>query len=310
MKFISCKYFSLLALLCLFASSAQAERYIDEPGVECRTRCNSYECGCNPLYCGALDFQIHGGVLPISWHDRGQFSIIQCTGTPATNPISALFDIPKFSKFFKLPWTVGFQFGYALSDNVRVYFEFDYSQAKGKNAVSLDNGAPSPFPGIPQITVLFNPGKYKLYDMYVGGRYYFDRWCEKLSFFLGVKAGFVHHNRVKYSSTIRRQEADEIPAVFVTFTDNVDLLKRNTVPSGGFDFGFDLCYCGNWSFVLTGGVLASCGPKSNSITFGQPAGCGQTTPQPDLPAGINNLLVGNIGAELRFPITLAARYSF
>ena len=177
MKLFNCKYISLLALG-LFAS-VQAGHYEDIQGVECRTRCNDYECGCNPLYCGALDFQVQGGILPISWHDRGQFSAIQCGAGPSVNPVTVLFNIPSFNKFFKLPWTVGAQIGYAVSDNVRVYFEFDYSQVKSKNNISLATISATP------TVIAFTLGKYKLYDLYVGGRYYFDRWCEKVSFFLG-----------------------------------------------------------------------------------------------------------------------------
>ncbi len=298
MKFVSCKYVSLLALLCIFASSARAERYDDNQGVECRTRCNNYECGCNPLYCGALDFQVQAGILPILWHDRGGFSFIQCGGVPLANPVIPLFGIPKFSKFFNLPWTVGAQFGYALSDNVRVYFEFDYSQASGRRAVALSTVSTLP------TVITFTLGKYQLYDLYAGARYYFDRWCEKLSFFLGFKAGLVHHNRLRYSSII-------IPAPGfdpITFTDDFELLKRNTVPSGGLEFGFDACYCGNWSIAFTGGILASCGPKSVNTNFGR-GGCGGSIVPVPVP-GIQNFLVGSIGAELRFPVTVAVRYTF
>lgn len=298
MKFVSCKYFSLLALFCIFASSARAERYAegyaDYQDVECRTRCNNYECGCNPLYCGALDFQVHAGALPILWHDRGQFSFIQCA--PQTNPIVPLFAIPKFSRFFSLPWTVGAQFGLALSDNVRVYFEFDYSQASGKRAVALSTVSTTP------TVITFTLGKYQLYDLYFGARYYFDRWCNTLTIFLGFKAGLVHHNRLRYSSTITP------PVPVVTFTDKFELMKRNTVPSGGLEFGFDYCYCGNWSFELAGAILASCGPKSVNAVFNSGGCSGSVVPVP-VP-GVQNFIVGGIGAELRFPVTIGVRYTF
>ena len=295
MKNLTAKYLSLLLLAASLDGTLQAGHQDgDYVNGDCCAR--QYECGCNPLYCGAWDLQIQAGVLPIIWRDRGNFSVVEFI---EEDPLNSLFDVPKFSTFFKLPWTVGFQCGYALSDNVRAYLEFNYSQAKGKNAVSLNNGAPSPFPEIPQITVVFNNGNYKLFDMYVGGRYYFDRWCQNVSFFLGAKAGFVHHSRVKFSSTIRRQEADEIPAIFIPFTNDLDLFKRNTVPSVGIDFGFDLCYCGNWSLVFASGVLASCGPSGNSNIM---------LNQSDFV--FSNLLIGNAGIELRFPVTLAVRYSF
>ena len=60
-------------------------------------------------------------------------------------------------------------------------------------------------------------------------------------------------------------------------------------------------------------MIASCGPKgAGNIPFGQPtATCSQIAFQPTIPqpiAGVNNLLIGGVGAEIRFPITAAVRY--
>ena len=75
--------------------------------------------------------------------------------------------------------------------------------------------------------------------------------------------------------------------------------RSNTVVSGGANFGFDVCFCGNWSFVVTGEVVASCGPRSGGII-------------PTVATGLTNtnLVVGNVQTELRFPVTAAVRYSF
>jgi hypothetical protein len=236
------------------------------------------------------------GILPIVWGDRESFRVIECFDD---SPLNCLFPIPKFSKFFKLPWTIGLQTGYAFSENIRAYIEFNYSQAKSKNAVSLNNGARSPFPGIPQITVVFNNDNYQLFDAYIGGRYYFDRWCQKVSFFLGAKAGLVHRSRVKFSSTIRRQEVNEIPAVFIPFINDANLFKSNTLPSIGLDFGFDICHCQNWSLVFDTGIHVSGGPRGNSNIILNP-----------LDFGFSDVLIGNVGIEVRIPIRVAIRYGF
>ena len=39
-----------------------------------------------------------------------------------------LFQLPKFNKLFRTPWVIGGWLGYALSDNVEVYLEFNYRQ--------------------------------------------------------------------------------------------------------------------------------------------------------------------------------------
>lgn len=279
------------AFLTACAPAVQINAY-DSSGDCCRPTC-CYECSCNPLYCGAWDVQVHAGVEPIVWTDRDNISLVQCTATPAANPINILFEIPKFSKFHKTPWVLGGQLGYHHSDNVRLYVEFDYVQASRKNDVEIQTfNASNSF--------VFNLQKYRLFEAYVGARYYWDRWCDRVSFYLGLKAGLVHHKRSHYSATITP------PAPAVLFADDVTLFRSKTLPSGGIDFGFDICFCGCWSLVIGGGVIASCGPDSENLNFTSSNGCTVNTTVP----GVNALLVGHIGTELRFPVTVGVRYSF
>lgn len=290
MKRFYIKYF--IAML-LMACTTQVQLKADVAYEDCCRPTCCYECSCNPLYCGAWDLQVHAGVEPIVWTDRGNISLIQCTSTPAANPINILFEIPKFNKFHKVPWVVGGQIGYHHSDNVRLYVEFDYVQASRKNDAQVETfNAANVF--------TFNLQKYRLFEAYVGARYYWDRWCDRVSFYLGVKAGLVHHRRSHF--TLTRVE----PLPVVVFADDVSLFRSNTLPSGGIDFGFDICFCGCWSLVIGGGVIASCGPDSENLNLTSSNGCTVTTVVP----GVNGLLFGHIGTELRFPVTFGVRYSF
>ncbi len=306
MKFFTLRILATLFFISLMSGPLLANRYDDREEC-CEKTCNTccYECGCNPLYCGAWDLQGQVGVVPILWVDRGIINEVSCAQVvlAGSNSIFPLFNIPKFRTFFGIPWTVGGQIGYAASDNVRFYLEVNYLQARAKDTVLLATVGVTP-----ATSILFNTKKYRLIDAYIGARYYWDRWCERVSFFLGAKAGLTHRNRVQWSPTITVSPSEGV------VIPPIDLFSRNTVPSGGINFGFDYCYCGCWSFVLTGEIVASCGPKSNSnIAFGQPgAGCTGLAVQGALPAvpGINNLLIGTIGTEVRFPITAAVRYSF
>lgn len=284
----------LTLLACGISSVQRMNAYENEDC--CRPSC-CYECSCNPLYCGAWDLELQAGVAPITWNNRGDFSLVQCVAAPAVDPVNLLFEVPQFHKFFHVPWTVGGQVGYHLSDNVRAYLEFNYVQASAKKAVSLLSVAEAP------INIVFSNEKYKLFDAYIGARYYFDRWCDTLSFFLGVKAGLTHHKRTRFDSTILLP----LETTPITFTSDLNLFNNRTSPSGGLNLGLDYCICGCWSVVLTGEVVASCGPKSNGlISFNSGTGCATTTIIP----GVNNLLIGGIGTELRFPVTLGVRYSF
>ena len=269
----------LLFLACALTGQVQASDYVDA-NEDCSLS-SCYECSCNPLYCGAWDLQVQGGVNPIVWRHRD-------INAPTLPNLFA--EIPRFSKLFKTPWIIGGQVGYAWSDNVRVYGEFNYSQAKSKNnsalAASLSLGEPDPI--VINNAFLFKFHKYKLFDAYFGARYYWDRWCDRVAFFLGAQVGLTSH---------RKTEAD-----FPTPTDNfpfteIEWFRRSIVVSGGANFGFDVCFCENWSFVLTGEVIASCGPRSGSII--------STDQTP-----FANLIVGPVETELRFPVTAAIRYSF
>ena len=284
MKFLTAKYLSLALLACAVAGSAQASRCDDN---SCEEKCASscYECGCNPLYCGAWDLQVQGGVNPILWRNRDQILGVNCSLTPA---VAVLFDnAPKFNKLFKTPWIVGGQVGYAWSDNTRLYVEFNYSQTKGKNSVLLA----SDFNSAVSSTYSFH--KYKIFDAYAGVRYYWDRWCDRVAFFLGGKVGLTHHKGASSDLVFAA------PAVTNLSLSDVPLFKSHTVVSGGANVGFDVCFCGNWSFVVTGEVVASCGPRNvNNLAL--------TTAF----FGFTNILPGSIGTELRFPVTAAIRYSF
>lgn len=301
MKLLTSKILAIFFLAPLLAGSINADSYRQDRDECCRPSC-CYECGCNPLYCGALDLQVQAGVAPILWRDRGVFNTVICPLADISS-VGSLFNIPKFRTFFHIPWIVGGQVGYALSDNIRVYLEANYVQASAKNNVLLSTVGITP-----SVAILFNNGKYKLFDAYVGIRYYFDRWCDMVSLFVGMKAGVLHHNRTRFAPTIT-----VTPAAGIVIP-TIDLFVRSTVPSGGLNVGLDFCLCGCWSLALTAELVASCGPKSNeNIPFGQPgASCTAIAFQPTLPAvpGLNNILIGHIGTELRFPITASLRYSF
>lgn len=309
MKLGASRILSILFLFTLFSGSISADRYYGVENNNCARTC--YECSCHPLYCGAFDLQLHAGIAPVKWRDRGNFGGIVCAALATPAEISAsFFQLPKFGTLYKLPWTVGGQLGYAISDNIRLFLEINYLQAQRKHDVALASQV-SLFFGEPTSFTL-NLQKYRLVDAYLGASYYFDRWCDFASVFIGAKAGLTHHHRINFSSTVVSTDPGAAPAL--SLTTDLAFFQRNTAPSGGLHLGIDFCFCGNWSLALTGEVVASCGLKGNRIAYGQPAaGCGGPAIQPALPIvieGLENLMIGHIGMELRFPITASVRYSF
>jgi hypothetical protein len=274
--FFSSKYLASLLLVSSFAGVAlKADDYANN---DCCSR--DYECGCNPLYECAWGLQIDAGVRPIVWRHRDSFVIVDCLSDTA---LTQLNDLSKFSKLFRVPWQVGVQVSYATTCNSNIFAEFNYAQAKAKDENNESQILNSP-------NLVINLGKYKLYEAYFGARYYFDRWCDGVSFFIGGKIGFIRHKRIKTGPLTTTD--------CVTVVDN-DFFKRNTVVAGGGHVGFDICFCGNWSLVITGEVIASCGPNGvNSLALN------------NLNLNAIPLLFTNVRTELAFPVTFGVKYNF
>jgi opacity protein-like surface antigen len=290
MNFLKKACIALLFLLPASGSSLLADRYYQDDRC-CGTSCQSYDCSCEPLVPCAWDVQIQAGVAPILWTHRDQISGLDCALAPALDPLISIIQFPCFSKLFKIPWTIGGQIGYEFNENIRVYAEVNYLQAKGKKDVTITSDV------LPNIGVnsafVFNFSKYRLVDFYLGFRYYFDRWCDLVSLFIGAKAGFTHYDKTNLNFSI------SIPATATPATSftGFEIFQRTTKPSGGLEIGLDFCLGCNWYLALTGGFVASCGPRVNFDFI-------------SAPLLFRNIFFGNVGPEIRFPVTLAIRHAF
>ena len=136
---------------------------------------------------------------------------------------------------------------------------------------------------------------------YVGARYYFDRWfCNRVSLFFGGKLGFVHHKSVQASSIFGTNGVLCYPDFEGS---DYSFFRKNTVFAGGGHVGFDICINGDWVFVITGEVVASCGPKAAGAL-------GVCSFDASILNDANALLIPGIGTELAFPVTFGIKYNF
>lgn len=248
--------------------------------------CAAYECSCIPLHCGAFDLQLHAGVCPTIWLHR---SPLRSGVNPFPSAQSTIFafDDFKFTTLYKLPWTVGGQLGYAWSDQVRFYIEGNYVRAHHKKDFTITTITNPPF-----LNTFFGED-YTLFDCYLGGRYYGQRWCNRIAWFAGGKLGMVHYKKVHATINVG------VPTPTATIS-QIQLIDKRNVISGGAHFGVDVCFCGNWALVITAEIVASAGPR-----FDQ-----ENTLNPILFDRFTSISFSPLSAELRFPITVGIRYSF
>ncbi len=297
----------ILALFCLTSGAMTRESYQQAPYQYDKCCRPVYECGCNPLYCGTYSGQLHAGVAPIIWTKRGEVDLLSCS-TSTENPVFQLAEhFPKFKTLYKLPWTFGGIFAYSWTDNFEVYLEFNYLQATPKRKDNIPFAFI--FPNLtPQQELLVRLGKYNLIDAYIGWRYYTNRFCNWISYFTGLKVGVTMHRSSNGLLSVNGQSVVLVPATNNNCTSsntssNNHFFKKNTVITGGFNLGVDICFCGGWSFVITGEVVASCAPR-----LPRPAVFTPPLPAPASP--FTNIIFTGLGTEFRFPVTFGIKKAF
>lgn len=300
----------LLLIGCLSQiSSLFATREYDDC---CQPACceQVYDCG-DPLNCGSVNFWLRAGVAPTIWNDRSDFSFVSCNALAIpnnTSDIVSVFPLPKFKSFFKTPWIIGGQIGYAVTDCFEFYLEANYRKASSRKFL-LDGGLDENrlplgvlIPNDRVIIALDFRDGYRAVDFYVGARYYWGRcWCDRLAWFLGGKFGLVHRQAVDFDFNIRSVLCDASAALTGT---SVPFFERSNSPAAGVNFGLDWCWGCGWSFMIMAEVVATCGPKSNDNII-IASNCSQ------LPSLLpSNIIIGPIGTEIFFPVTFGVKYSF
>ncbi|MDP1724368.1 MAG: hypothetical protein Q8L85_06670 [Alphaproteobacteria bacterium] len=154
-----------------------------------------------------------------------------------------------------LPFTTGFDVGYAVMDNVEAFFNFDYTHASGSSK-TIDNK----FDGITSISK-YKQGNFNSYGFYLGGRYFFDLDC-KFSPFVGAKLGLIHRTHGKHSII----DTNIIYGITSIERYNAPLYKNSTGFSAGLQLGGDYCLNEQVSLFVMGEVIGSTSVKTHKKT--------------------------------------------
>jgi hypothetical protein len=279
-------------LISLFTAPARANLYPEE----C-CPLPVYDDCCGPLMCGSFGLEIQAGIRPIIWRNRGSVNTVNSDLTPS---VVALEEFPRFRSVYKLPWQIGIEGSYALSCNTGIFAEFNYAQARHRDECTQTAASTNSLFQCASGTsgLALSLSKYKLFDAFVGVRYYFDRWCDSVSLFIGSKVGLIHHKNVNFDTLTQGLYCT------VCSTTGNDFFRSSTGIAGGGQLGLDIWYCDNWAFVAKIEVVGSCGPRSvNTIAL--------TTSSDSLNLnGASNLIFGHIQTEVAFPITVGVKYNF
>ena len=232
-------------------------------------------------WCDGWSLEVHGGIAPILWHQRDCFLLSNClsaTTTPNISQLTPLARLPKFHDMYHLPFDVGFTIGYILDECIEIIGQFDYRGAKAKecqncqpevpNAGQLNFCYTTTLSASNTHIFISNIDRYQSYSGHLGVKWYHDSCFCDVSWFLGLKAGFVHHKEINVTINriIRTGDLVEITQTPYPFS-CVPLFCKNTTISAGALIGIEWCLQTNFAFVLQAEVLGQ-GPLRASHNLG------------------------------------------
>ena len=233
---------------------------------------------------------------------------------------------------------VGVELGHNTADNGQCFLEFFYDRANGKEACytlnqyqalagctsdDCNTNCTTNFTGTALGTQSRNDcmGKYTAYGAYIGHRHYFNRvWCDRFSFFTGVKFGLQHRKAVSVSSTIPAYTASLVNGVVTTeYAFAAQTLcstyycKSNAV-SGSIQFGFDYCINDCLTALVGVEVQATAPFKTNQniVVPAQDGSVNGTIIVGDniLFAQITNFIPASTGTFVQFPVWVGLAWEF
>lgn len=257
--------------------------------------------------------------------------------------------LPKFNDMFRQGVLhVGVELGYQACDSsCPVFVEFVYNRANGRcvtpcspyytnkastgclnndcstktNCTTKTSCQNSCTPTAPSLSAICglkdNYSNYSAYGAYIGGRHFTNRfWCDSTSFWFGYKVGILHRKQVNSCSTLTITNNANVTDCTSTqdLTLNRAIFCKSNSVSGGVQVGFDYNYSDCLAFQLGLEVVASCGLKGNrnyAIDLAAVKDINGTAgllfENINLPS---NIMVGNTGTLVQFPIWFGIRWDF
>lgn len=266
---------TMTALLCLISSILYGS-LDDVSNNACRKTCLFN----GPLYKGFWGISLKGGVRPTYWTERPNLIL---TNRLATPPVFKLTRISNLQHLYDIPWTIGGELSYNVTNHIQLFIEGNYISGRNKpHTFTWTNDAPAE---------IINDD-FREYGGHLGARYYFQRCicCGCVAPFIGAKIGAITHKRV--NSELKVNDLSIDTSVFLNGGGGV---------SAGVQFGFDV--------QLWDTVYATLNFECVCSEPHRPAN-NEKIDIPSFANSITNMSVGPLGTEIGFPITASVRYEF
>ncbi len=243
------------------------------------------DCCPGPLCPCAFGVQAKGGIAPTFFTDPDTTYLVIPGLFPVSSPLFPVSSGDDFDDYFDLPWIVGGELSYNVSDHVQLFLEGMYRQGDAKNRSFT-------FPAATPIVVSLSHDDFRTWGLYVGGRYFLNRWdCLCIAPFVGAKIGFQQHRHIDASVSIAAATA-------AIDGGSVRLYESNYALSVGVQAGFDYAItdCLSLVFTVEGVFTSPLRPNHNAVLPGT--------------FGVTNIIFGETGTDISVPVTLGLRWDF
>lgn len=237
-----------------------------------------YHIPCEP-YTGPLNearwsFTLKGGMAPTHWNKREKSYVI---GDFEPSLLLSFGKGPSYKEMSSTPWLIGVEANYNLTEYIQTFVEFVYSSASARNYYISKHG----------ITLHYKFDHMRSLGWFCGARYYFDRLCDRISPFFGLKVGFANQQQVDFTLKILDEKVK-----------SMYFLGRNAV-TAGIQLGFDIAIWDSFYGQVLCEFVGEQGLKGvHRIHI------------PKAPAGVADFSVGSAQTALSFPITIGLRYEY
>ncbi|MEX0848887.1 MAG: hypothetical protein WD055_01540 [Candidatus Dependentiae bacterium] len=239
---------------------------------------------------------------------------------------------PKFGDLFSNGVLhVAGEIGHNTCDNSQWFIEAFYNRASGSNVCLDGNYVLAPEGCVKDCNKDCNTNcttgdvlttwarndcydDYSAYGAYVGHRHYFSRvWCDRVSFFTGMKFGIQHRKAVCVNTTVPAHDVT-VDGTTYSFAEQENLSRvafcKSNAVSGGLQLGADYCINDCLSFLIGAEVQVTSPFKgNNNARFTVATATGQDVPTLQVPQPTNLLRCGT-GTFVQFPVWAALRWEF
>ncbi len=229
--------------------------------------------------CGRIGFRFRGGIVPGLLTGRGETFIASCLLDP---PVQSLGKLPPSKDLFKVPLYLAGEVTYTVFDNVSLFGEVSWRNAKSKpfsQTLKASTG---------QSSFDVRTNSANSIAGYVGIRLYGHSPWESIEPYVGIKMGILHNRSINGTISLNGNKIVQ-----------ANIFPKNNVVSAGLQVGIDASITSYMKLIVQAEIVPTGAPTNNRNIK-----VNSTRSQ------LTSINVASIGTDLMLPFSIGLAYEF